>query len=238
MLRIAICDDDLPVTSEIESLLLNIMQDRCIKMDIDIFFDGKTLYRQIQSGTNFDIIYMDIKMADVDGIQAARLIRAQNIPSLLIYISAYETYFKQLFEVEPFRFISKPIDTYIFYKYFIEAHKKINSQLQFFTFSFHQRYTKVPISEIMYFESRGRTILIHTPTIEYRFLCKLDIIESYMFDNEIHFLRIHQSYLINPYHIRSITLSNIEMDDHSILSIGPKYQAQVRLQYLHIVEDL
>lgn len=45
MLRIAICDDDLPVTSEIESLLLNIMQDRCIKMDIDIFFDGKTLYR-------------------------------------------------------------------------------------------------------------------------------------------------------------------------------------------------
>ena len=145
MLRIAICDDDLPVTSEIESLLLNIMQDRCIKMDIDIFFDGKTLYRQIQSGTNFDIIYMDIEMADVDGIQAARLIRAQNIPSLLIYISAYETYFKQLFEVEPFRFISKPIDTYIFYKYFIEAHKKINSQLHFFTFSFHQRYTKVPI---------------------------------------------------------------------------------------------
>lgn len=238
MLRIAICDDDLPVTSEIESLLLNIMQDRCIKMDIDIFFDGKTLYRQIQSGTNFDIIYMDIEMADVDGIQAARLIRAQNIPSLLIYISAYETYFKQLFEVEPFRFISKPIDTYIFYKYFMEAHKKINSQLQFFTFSFHQRYTKVPISEIMYFESRGRTIFIHTPTMKYRFLSKLDIIESYMFDNEIHFLRIHQSYLINPYHIRSISLSNIEMDDHSILSIGPKYQAPVRLQYLHIVEDL
>ena len=105
MLRIAICDDDLPIKSEIESLLLDIMQDYCIKMDIDIFFDGKTLYQQIQSGTNFDIIYMDIEMNDVDGIQAARLIRAQNIPSILIYISAYETYFKQLFEVEPFPFL-------------------------------------------------------------------------------------------------------------------------------------
>ena len=120
MLRIAICDDDLPMTSEIESLLLNIMQDCHIKMDIDIFFDGQTLYQQIQSGTNFDIIYMDIEMSDVDGIQAARLIRAQNIPSILIYISAYETYFKQLFEVEPFRFISKPIDVHLFYKYFME----------------------------------------------------------------------------------------------------------------------
>ena len=238
MLRIAICDDDLPMTSEIESLLLNIMQDCHIKMDIDIFFDGQTLYQQIQSGTNFDIIYMDIEMSDVDGIQAARLILAQNIPSILIYISAYETYFKQLFEVEPFRFISKPIDVHLFYKYFMEAYKKITSQLQFFTFSFHQRYTKVPVSEILYFESRGRTILIHTPKMKYRFLSKLDIIENYMLDNEIHFLRIHQSYLINPYHIRSITLSNIEMIDHSILSIGPKYQAQVRLQYLHIVEDL
>lgn len=238
MLRIAICDDDLPITSEIESLLLDIVQNSCIKMNIDIFFDGKTLYQQIQSGTNFDIIYMDIEMNDIDGIQAARLIRAQNIPSILIYISAYETYFKQLFEVEPFRFISKPIDARLFYKYFMEAYKKLNSQLQFFTFSFHQKYTKVPISEIIFFESCGRTILIHTTTTEYRFLSKLNIIENYMLDHEINFLRIHQSYLINPYHIRSITLSDIEMTDHSLLNIGPKYQAQVRLKYLQIVEDL
>lgn len=139
MLRIAICDDDLPIKSEIESLLLDIMQDYCIKMDIDIFFDGKTLYQQIQSGTNFDIIYMDIEMNDVDGIQAARLIRAQNIPSILIYISAYETYFKQLFEVEPFHFISKPINVHLFYKYFMEAYKKLTSQLQFFYIQFSSK---------------------------------------------------------------------------------------------------
>lgn len=43
MLRIAICDDDLPITSEIESLLLDIIQDCHIKMDIDIFFRWQNL---------------------------------------------------------------------------------------------------------------------------------------------------------------------------------------------------
>ena len=62
------------------------MQDYCIKMDIDIFFDGKTLYQQIQSGTNFDIIYMDIEMNDVDGIQAARL---NSCSKHTIYLNIY-----------------------------------------------------------------------------------------------------------------------------------------------------
>lgn len=238
MLKIAICDDDLPITTEIESLLLDIGRNDCIRMDIDIFFDGRALYREIHSGTNFDIVYMDIEMNNLDGIQAAHLIRSHNLPTILIYISAYDTYFKQLFEVEPFRFISKPIDTHLFHKYFIEAYKKINSQLQFFTFSFNQKYTKVPISEIIYFESCGRDVLIHTNTLEYRFLSKLDNIEQYLSKNKIDFLRIHQSYLINPYHIKSITLSTIEMNDHSILRIGPKYQSRIRLQYLQIIEDL
>lgn len=131
MLRIAICDDDMPLTTEVETLLLTISKEKCIQMEIDIYFDGTTLYKGLESGTNYDIIYLDIEMSYMDGIQAAHLIRDLKLPSILIYISSYDTYFKQLFEVEPFRFISKPIDVQLFYKYFMEAYKKINSQLKF-----------------------------------------------------------------------------------------------------------
>lgn len=238
MLNIAICDDNLPLTSEIEKLLVSISQRHYIRIDTSIFFDGKTLYNNICSGNNYDIIYMDIEMHDMNGIEAAHLIRSDNIPTVLIYISAYESYYRQLFEVEPFRFILKPIDPILFEKYFLAAYNRILNHLQYFTYSFHQKYSKISFSDIIYFESQGRCIIIHTPTEDHRFLGKLDKIESDIRKNNLDFIRIHQSYLINPRYIHTLSLSYVTLTNNCILRVSPKYQNQVRSQYLTIIEDL
>lgn len=237
MLRIAICDDNMPITSEIEALLLDIQKKQNLQMDLDIYFDGAPLYNHILAGNNYDLIYLDIEMAKLDGIKTAHLIRALNLPTLLIYVSAYETYYRQLFEVEPFRFLLKPINPVLFYKYFNAACKKINDINAFFSFSFNQRYTKIPASEIIYFESCGRYILVHTPTQTHRFIRKLNVLEQDLKDLNLNFLRIHQSYLINPLHIQSLTLSDVVLSNNIRLHISPKFQKEVRTQYLSFFED-
>lgn len=238
MLKIAICDDNILITTEIESLLEVIKHRENIHLDIDIYFDGSSLVEKISSGITYDLIYMDIEMENLDGIQAAHLIRSLQLPTLLIYVSAYDTYYKQLFEVEPFRFLSKPIDNKLFDKYFMAAYKKLNTHKQFFTFTFNQRTHKVPLSNIIYFESKGRNILIKTLDHEYRFLGKLSMIEDFIYDNHLNFLRIHQSYIINPHYICSICLSEITLYDNITLQISNKYQERIREQYLYIAEDL
>ena len=239
LLNIAICDDNLPLTSEIERLLISISQRRLIKIDISIFFDGKTLYNSIHSGNIYDLIFLDIEMNDMDGIEVAYHIRSDQIPTVLIYISAHESYYRQLFEVEPFRFILKPINPLLFEKYFIAAYKKITDHLQYFTYGFHQNYNKVRISDIMYFESEKRSIIIHTIDGLHRFLGKLDKIEIYLQQNiNLDFLRIHQSYLINPSYIRTFTHTNITLSNGHCLRISSKYQNKILSQYLTTFEDL
>lgn len=99
MLTIAICDDNLPTTSEIEHLLLSLSTKIHTTLSISVFFDGNSLCTSIKQGKLYDLIYLDIEMKDLDGIQAAHIIRNFNHRSLIIYVSAYETYYKQLFEV-------------------------------------------------------------------------------------------------------------------------------------------
>lgn len=238
LLKIAICDDNIPVTTEIESMLCAISRQDYINMDIDVYFDGESLYRNIEQGDNYELIYLDIEMENMNGIQTAQFIRSRNIPSLLIYISAYDTYFEQLFEVEPFRFMSKPIDFNKFYSYFQAAYKKLRCNSQFFTFAFHQKYTKIPVSEIIYLESRGRDILIHTTSVIHRFLGKLDQIEVYTNEHKWDFIRIHKSYLINPYHLISLTLSDVRLSNGCSLRVSPKFQKALRIKYMQIFEDL
>lgn len=88
MVKIAICDNDIVLTSLVENLLYESAQKINIPIEIDIFFDGVTLKASMDQGTNYDLIYLDIEMEKLDGIKTARYIRKKNCTVLIIYISS------------------------------------------------------------------------------------------------------------------------------------------------------
>ena len=105
MLKIAICDDDLGFMGSLETMVLEESRSIGIRVDTDVFSDGKTLLKSIQSGERYGLIFIDIEMEQVDGISAARKIRETDRSVLFIYISGYDKYLKELFEVEPLSLI-------------------------------------------------------------------------------------------------------------------------------------
>lgn len=50
MIEIAICDDEIIITSKIENTLVQLSEEMGIKVEIDVFYDGKTLVNYIKSG--------------------------------------------------------------------------------------------------------------------------------------------------------------------------------------------
>ena len=62
MIRIAICDDDFAFTGSLETLVLH--ESKCIgiRVETDVFSDGKTLLESIQSGERYGLIFIDIEM--------------------------------------------------------------------------------------------------------------------------------------------------------------------------------
>ena len=72
MLDVAICDDDIQITGELEMLIQKIAKHNNVDVEIEVFWDGKSLVEEIRKGFCFDIIYLDIEMNNEDGISAAR----------------------------------------------------------------------------------------------------------------------------------------------------------------------
>lgn len=92
MLKIAICDDDLKFAGSLETLVITESQELGIRVETEVFADGKTLVEHIRAGERYGLIFLDIEMEHVDGISAARLIRETDRSVLFIYISGYDSY--------------------------------------------------------------------------------------------------------------------------------------------------
>ncbi|MDE7252728.1 MAG: LytTR family DNA-binding domain-containing protein [Acetatifactor sp.] len=242
MINIAICDDDEVMTSLIEEMLYKIAEKQHINIDCAVFFDGSTLVENIRQGSYYDLIYLDIEMNKISGISAAELIRNMDIPALIVYVSGYEQHLKELFNTEPFRFLSKPINAETFHSVFIAAYKHIRQKAEYFSYTYNKNFIKVPLNQIYYFESRSRVIYIHVVEIiklenteydetEYRFYGKMNDVEKQLSESNVRFIRIHQSYLVNYDFIKSMNFTSVVMSDGTSLQISENRQKSVHAQF-------
>lgn len=173
-------------------------------------------------------------MSGKNGIEAAKSIRKLDRDVLLIYVSSYETYFMQLFEVEPFRFIKKPIKETEFEEVIDLAYERIIEEDAYFEYKYNKTIGKVLIRKIMYFESAGRIVNIHTEESTYRYYGKLDEVERRLIQNKIPFLRIHKSFYVNFHFVDKITFSKLILSDGTVLQISQDRQNIIRKRYLDI----
>lgn len=234
-MRIAICDDNKAVTGDIDSMLQKIKKEEKIEMEVDVFFGGTGLWEQIQRTGAYDLIYLDIEMEDMDGLTVARKIREKDPYTILIFVSAYDSYFRQLFEVEPFRFLDKPLDEKIFRDYFLLAYKRISTQNTRYAFRFEKRIYQLPLREIVYFESNLRLIYLHGKEREYRFYGKLNQVQEQMENMSRYFIRIHRSYLVNYYHITYMNGKTVELFNGETLPVSKDYKDRALSRYLELL---
>lgn len=241
-MKIAICDDDISFTSRLEEIIKQESVNYGKKPEIDVFFDGETLVKSIEDGQSYSMIFLDIEMKRMNGITAARRIRQLDRYTLIIYISSYDDYLKELFEVEPFRFISKPLQLQKLKQYFGEAIRKIEGLNNIYSYSYNKEEYTVPIKEIVYFESNKRLINIRlNDGTEQFFYGKLNNVEKEIQKINKHFIRIHQSFLVNYSYVKKMTYSEVVLEhnyDELVLRISEDRRSTVRRKVCEIAGGL
>lgn len=107
MIKIAICDDDLEKGEIIESMLMTWMNEHQKGYEKQLFSNSRGLLYEIEDGTEFDVLLLDIEMPELDGIALTEKIKKILPDVLIIFITSHERYVYESFKVQPFRFIPK-----------------------------------------------------------------------------------------------------------------------------------
>lgn len=235
MLKIAICDDDITIVEQIRQYLEDAARKTNRYLDIVEFYSGVTLVEATSEKGRFDIIYLDIEMDIMNGINTALKIREKDINVLLIYVSSHEGYYQQLFDVEPFRFIKKPVDKQNFQDIFFKAARRLDMKVRDFHFQYNKSIVKIPLKEIMYFVSERRTINIHTEDKIYTYYDKLDSVEDTVKNEGIVFIRVHKSYLVNYQYIKQWEYTQVTLYNGYTIQISEERRKKIRRIYMELL---
>ena len=224
---IGICDDGINICSAIENMILLYAKDRKIRVKTDVWFTGEGLCDYLKQGGSIDILFLDIELLEMSGIEVANFIREQleNRKMQIIYISAKSSYAPKLFKTQPLDFLVKPI-TQMEINYDLDLAMKLCDQgNEKFEFQCGKEYFCIPYNDIIYFSSEGKKIRIMAFKIERVFYGKLkDIIATLPED----FIIIHKSYVINKRYVFCYTYEWIELVNNIKLPISKAQRKQVR----------
>lgn len=234
MLNIAICDDFIEITNQLEDFLVELSKKYSTEVDIDIYYSGEELLKALLNDVSYDVIFLDIELDLIDGIKVGKKIREEfeNEYTKIVYISAKESYAMELFQIRPIDFLVKPLVIEKVESVFLTALKLIEKTNSCFLYKTGQCSNKVQIKDILYFESDNRKVNIITTKGTHTFYGILDEISEQV--ASFNFIRIHKSYLINYEHIMTFQYDQVIMSNDIILPISQANRKDIRKQILSL----
>ena len=194
MIRIAIVEDDIIYSTQLESYLRKYETEFEEKFEISVYTDGNLIVQDYRS--QFDIILMDIEMRIMDGMSAAEEIRRLDKDVVIIFITYTPQYAIRGYAVEALDYIVKPVSYFAFSQRLSRAILRMKKREQkSVILSLKSGVVRLNANSIYYIESQGHDIIYHTSNGRY-------ITTGTMKDSEkslksLHFFRGSKWYLIN-----------------------------------------
>lgn len=236
MFTIAICDDEVSICSQLENMILDDAKKFPTEPDVEVYSSGEDLFQDLQQRRRFsdgeeaqpvDLLFLDIGLKALDGICIGRKIREEledeNIQ--IVYISSKKEYAMELFDNRPMNFLLKPLKRDKINQIIEKAMKLANKGRHVFEFYKGKRHFRIPISQIIYFESNKRKIRLVTEKQEYEFYGKLVDVKNKLGHE---FITIHQSHIVHIQYIAMYSYEKITLVSKEELSVSQPYRAAVR----------
>ncbi|MEG1926347.1 MAG: LytTR family DNA-binding domain-containing protein [Ruthenibacterium sp.] len=230
-MKIGICDDELYYVQKIESMVRTYFSAQ--HMEITLFCDTNAERFSQNDLSALDIVFLDVLMDTVNGIDVARALRVQNQKAVLVYISQLIDYAPMGYEVNAFRYLLKSNLENTFYECMQAVMRRLETQNQTYLLKTELGILSLALNNVLYIESQKRLLLFHVQNQERSFYqCYEKITVAQQQLSEKGFLRIHKSYLVNMAHIKYIRNTEIALKENTVLPVSRQNDSSILQAYL------
>ena len=232
--KIAVCDDE----KNIRSYLVSLIRKQNIECSI---MEYASADEYLADGREHDLIFLDIEMGGSDGMGLARHIRGMDAyrQPIIIFVTGYEKYVYDAFDVGAFQYLVKPVDEQKFAEVFSRAVGQILSEAEQrkkkLVIQYAGERKAIPLNDIYYMESQNHNIILFLKSGKLEYYGKIGDLEEELAGQ---FYRIHRGYLINLFHVEGYDRTEVRMANGDKLLLSRyKYDGFVQAYMDYISEE-
>lgn len=212
-MTILICDDDICARRRINDRVRHYFERLGIECELRSFSDGRELlqvYDRDAQVRDCDIMFLDINMPRLNGMETAKAIRRRGCKAELIFLTACKEYVFSCFCLNTFRYLLKPLQEDLLKEALDAFCRKKTEEDRLLYLKFGDQNYSIRSQEIVYIEVMRGKIWIYTDTDCFRWSGTLNALEEMLPCPP--FYRVHRSFLINlrkveGYNPQFVTLS-------------------------------
>lgn len=231
IIKIAVCDDEKIFACKMKKIIDIYFTKKQIPYEVDIYPSGKLFIESDIRMMEYQIVFLDINMKEIDGLETARRLRKVGSNTFIIFVTAFINYTLEGYKVDAIRYLLKTSDNFeqsveeslnaVFQKMeYVPVIKKIN---------FKECTINISLEKIIYIESTLHKLTFHVwdggTIIKYTMYETLNNV-SKMFTDD--FMRIHQSYLVNLKFVKKLVGNDILLSNDKLLPIARSRLNEVR----------
>jgi len=234
MISIALCDDETKYLDFYETKINEIANKHHLLVDIIRFKNGESLLFYLEDNPNkFEIIYLDILIGGMTGIETAMRIRKFNEFAKIIFLTSTESFVYNAFEAKASNYLIKSFHDDKFETVFLSTVNSLNRFLskEVIRFKSQQEEIAFNLSDITHFESFKRLVIVNTSNKEvHEFYYKLSDLIVGLQDKG--FILTHRSYLVNLAYIKTISTNELTLKNNVIIPISRNLLKSVKQSFI------
>ena len=229
MICVAICDDEQEMSEQIRLMAAAFFRKKNREATIVQFSRGEDV---LHYDKQIDILFLDIQMEGIDGIETVRRLRNQRFGGFLIFITILKELVFQSFEVQPFDYLLKPVQPEGLAQTLNRLRQALEKQAdpEQLLIQRGQERLLVDLQQLVYCEVLGRKVYLHLQGLD----GKTEVIDFYeRLDNlqarlDARFFRCHRSYLVNLAFVRGCSGGRLRLAQGEEIPVSRLREAELR----------
>ncbi len=216
MVRIALVDDNRKDLAVMQKYLRDALDGGDYEFTYDSFTDSMAFIEEYDG--KYDILFLDIEMPHLDGMELARRIRRTGSDCCIIFITNMPQYAVQGYEVDALAYLIKPVRFFHFSQVLKKAVDRVNKRRKEdrnIVINTRQEVKVVPSSTIRYIEVESHNLVFHTADGEFRTRASLKTLEQQL--EGMNFCRCNSCYLVNLRFVDSIVGNTVRVGRDELL---------------------